>query len=185
MIEMLSDAEHHGPATAEDDPLISYREMARRAHLAPSTLHKYRSQGRLPDPDDASAPSRPRWRLSTFEAWLADRTSPGTRTDRHRKIEVGEDEGRARADDHVRILRLLAEPEARNTFDVWAELNPGPPCHDGRTREHKAWVNRHLEIYGFILDLANLDLLDRTADVVTGTEQLVLTDAGRTFLASR
>lgn len=64
-----------------DDPLIGYREMAERAGVTASTLRRYRSQGRMPPPDDDSVPDRPRWRLSTFEAWMRDRPGRGARTD--------------------------------------------------------------------------------------------------------
>lgn len=37
-------------------------------HADDSVLRTYRSQGRLPPPDDDSVPDRPRWRVSTFEA---------------------------------------------------------------------------------------------------------------------
>ncbi|ONH61298.1 MarR family transcriptional regulator [Frankia sp. CcI49] len=67
----------------DDDPLIGYGEMARLAGVKSGTLHAYRSQGRLPPPDDDSVPDRPRWRLSTFEAWMASRPGPGARTDLH------------------------------------------------------------------------------------------------------
>ncbi|WP_239395672.1 MarR family transcriptional regulator [Frankia sp. CiP3] len=73
----------------DDDPLIGYREMAERAGVKPSTLRGYRSQGRLPDPDDDTIPDRPRWRLSTFEAWMRSRPGPGTRTDLHREDDAG------------------------------------------------------------------------------------------------
>jgi hypothetical protein len=65
----------------DDDPLIGYREMAERAGIRPSTLRTYRSQGRLPPPDDDSVPDRPRWRVSTFEAWMKGRPGRGARTD--------------------------------------------------------------------------------------------------------
>jgi predicted DNA-binding transcriptional regulator AlpA len=71
----------------DDDPLISYGEMAAHAGVTRSTLRKYRSEGRLPPPDDASVPDRPRWRRSTFEAWMAARPGRGARTDLHGRSE--------------------------------------------------------------------------------------------------
>jgi len=62
---------------ADDDPLLGYREMAELAGVEPSTLRRYRSQGRMPPPDDASVPDRPRWRMSTFQAWMRDRPGRG------------------------------------------------------------------------------------------------------------
>lgn len=67
-----------------DDPLISLRQMAERAEISPGTMRKYRSQGRLPPPDDTSVPGRPRWRASTFDAWMQARPGRGARTDLHR-----------------------------------------------------------------------------------------------------
>ena len=67
-----------------DDPLIGYREMSERAGIKPSTLRGYRAAGRLPEPDDLTVPDRPRWRLSTFEAWMRTRPGQGHRTDRDR-----------------------------------------------------------------------------------------------------
>lgn len=69
----------------DDDPLIGYREMADLAGVTPATLRHYKAEGRLPPPDDDSGPSRPRWRLSTYRAWMASRPGPGTRTDRKKK----------------------------------------------------------------------------------------------------
>ena len=63
----------------DDDPLLGYREMAERAGIKPGTLRNYRHQGRLPPPDDESVPDRPRWRASTFEAWMATRPGHGGR----------------------------------------------------------------------------------------------------------
>ncbi|MDT3445018.1 MerR family DNA-binding transcriptional regulator [Pseudofrankia sp. BMG5.37] len=60
-----------------EDPLLGYREMAELAGVEPSTLRRYRSQGRMPPPDDVSVPDRPRWRLSTFQAWMRDRPGRG------------------------------------------------------------------------------------------------------------
>ncbi len=64
-----------------DDPLLGYSEMAARAGVKPGTMRNYRAQGRLPPPDDDSVPDRPRWRLSTFQAWMDSRPGQGTRTD--------------------------------------------------------------------------------------------------------
>ncbi|MBL7489221.1 helix-turn-helix domain-containing protein [Frankia sp. AgB1.9] len=61
----------------DDDPLLGYRELAELAGILPSTLRGYRSQGRMPPPDDASVPDRPRWRRSTFQAWMRDRPGRG------------------------------------------------------------------------------------------------------------
>lgn len=182
---LLSRTTRYGPAVTEEDPLIGYREMAKRAGVSPSTLRKYRSQGRLPDPDDASVPDRPRWRLSTFEEWMATRPGPGTRTDLQDRIEPRGDATRLLADDHVKILQALVESEALGTLDVCAVLNPGPPTRDGRTREHKAWVNRTLEIRQALLDLAERDLVDLVIDANTGADRLNLTAAGRAFLAGQ
>ena len=66
---------------ADDDPLLGYKEMADLAGVKPGTLRNYRNQGRLPPPDDESVPDRPRWRRSTFEAWLRSRPGRGARTD--------------------------------------------------------------------------------------------------------
>ncbi|EIV94725.1 hypothetical protein FraQA3DRAFT_4504 [Frankia sp. QA3] len=66
-----------------DDPLIGYAGIAEMAGIKTSTLRSYRAQGRLPEPDDASVPDRPRWRTSTITAWLASRPGRGARTDLH------------------------------------------------------------------------------------------------------
>ncbi len=64
---------------SDDDPLIGYAEMGRRAGIRPGTLSGYLQAGRLPRPDDVSVFDRPRWRLSTFERWMASRPGPGRR----------------------------------------------------------------------------------------------------------
>jgi hypothetical protein len=61
----------------DDDPLLSYKELAELAGVEPSTLRRYRSQGRMPPPDEEPTPDRPRWRLSTFDAWMRDRPGRG------------------------------------------------------------------------------------------------------------
>jgi hypothetical protein len=61
----------------DDDPLLGYRELAEVAGVKPNTLRSYRAQGRMPPPDDDSVPDRPRWRLSTFQAWMRDRPGRG------------------------------------------------------------------------------------------------------------
>jgi predicted DNA-binding transcriptional regulator AlpA len=70
-----------GVSEDEDDPLIGLTEMARRAGVKPNTMTRYRSQGRLPPPDDVSVRDRPRWRVSTFDAWMKARPGRGARTD--------------------------------------------------------------------------------------------------------
>ncbi|ONH24883.1 helix-turn-helix transcriptional regulator [Pseudofrankia asymbiotica] len=62
-----------------DDPLIGYAEMAERAGVKASTLRSYRRKGLLPPPDDESVPDRPRWRTSTYEAWMRARPGHGGR----------------------------------------------------------------------------------------------------------
>ncbi|THJ74195.1 helix-turn-helix transcriptional regulator [Candidatus Frankia alpina] len=64
---------------SDNDPLIGYAEMGRRAGIRPGTLSGYLQAGRLPRPDDVSVSDRPRWRLSTFERWMAARPGPGRR----------------------------------------------------------------------------------------------------------
>ncbi|KPM53390.1 MarR family transcriptional regulator [Frankia sp. R43] len=61
----------------DDDPLLSYSQLAELAGVQPSTLRRYRAEGRMPPPDDEPAPDRPRWRKSTFEAWMASRPGRG------------------------------------------------------------------------------------------------------------
>lgn len=63
----------------DDDPLISYAEMARRAGVTPGTMRSLSAQRYLPAPDDTSVSDRPRWRLSTFERWITSRLGPGRR----------------------------------------------------------------------------------------------------------
>jgi len=67
----------------DDDPLLGYLELAKVAGLKAGTLRSYRAQGRMPPPDDESVPDRPRWRLSTFEAWMRDRPGRGRSLAQH------------------------------------------------------------------------------------------------------
>lgn len=75
----------------EEDPLIGYKEMAELAGVRPNTLRRYRVEGRLPPPDVLLA-DRPRWRLSTFTAWMESRPGPGTRTDLRGQTEKRDDD---------------------------------------------------------------------------------------------
>jgi predicted DNA-binding transcriptional regulator AlpA len=68
---------------SDSDPLLSLLQMAELAGIRPGTLRKYRSEGRLPAPDNTDVPGRPRWRRSTFDAWMATRPGRGARTDLH------------------------------------------------------------------------------------------------------
>ncbi|THJ49416.1 MarR family transcriptional regulator [Candidatus Frankia alpina] len=69
------------------DPLVDYREMARLSGLTAGTLRGYKQHGLMPVPDDLSQPARPRWKLSTFKGWMANRPGRGARTDLRRKGE--------------------------------------------------------------------------------------------------
>jgi predicted DNA-binding transcriptional regulator AlpA len=75
---------------SDPDPLLSLLQMAERAGVEPGTMRKYRSQGRLPPPDDVSVPGRPRWRASTLDTWMKARPGRGARTDLHRPEKAAE-----------------------------------------------------------------------------------------------
>jgi hypothetical protein len=65
-----------------NDPMagmVDQSGIAEMFGLTPSTVRKYRSQGRLP-PEDATVLGRPVWRRSTIMAWHARR--PGYRGER-------------------------------------------------------------------------------------------------------
>lgn len=72
----------------EEDPLLDYREIAEMTGLSESTLRAYRTQGRLPEPDELPAADRPRWLRSSIEQWMVTRPGQGTRTDLHRSIQI-------------------------------------------------------------------------------------------------
>ncbi|WP_200931313.1 hypothetical protein [Frankia sp. R43] len=80
MIDASTQSAQTRPAGSAEDPLVGYQEMAQRAGVTPATLRRYRRLRQLPAPDDASVPSQPRWRRSTFESWLATRPSSTLRT---------------------------------------------------------------------------------------------------------
>lgn len=67
----------------DHDPLLTYDDLAALAGVTPATLRKYKSKGLLPPPDE-DVWRRPRWRRSTFQAWMDSRPGPGARTDLHR-----------------------------------------------------------------------------------------------------
>ncbi len=77
----------------DEDPLLSYRDIANIAGIQPKTVRNYRASGRMPPPDDLDVPDRPRWRESTVRAWLAKRPGQGARTDLQPMSEDGGTEG--------------------------------------------------------------------------------------------
>lgn len=74
----------------DENRLIDYTEMAERAGVTPATMRSYRNKnpGRrgtpLPEPDAEPVPGHPRWKVSTFETWMASRPIATTRTGRRR-----------------------------------------------------------------------------------------------------
>ncbi|WP_412842892.1 helix-turn-helix transcriptional regulator [Candidatus Frankia alpina] len=62
-----------------DDPLLSITEMAALAKMHRQSIYTLRSKGEFPAPDDTAVRTRPRWRKSTFDRWVADRPTPGAR----------------------------------------------------------------------------------------------------------
>ena len=67
--------------TDEDDPLLSYREIAQRSGVSEGTLRNYRRRGYMPEPDVMLA-DRPRWRSSTIQVWM-HRRAVGANTSSH------------------------------------------------------------------------------------------------------
>ena len=59
------------------DELLDYAAVAAMTGLATSTLRRYRSIGRLPEPDALPAPDRPRWLPATIRQWAATRPGRG------------------------------------------------------------------------------------------------------------
>jgi hypothetical protein len=51
----------------------------------------------------------------------------------------------------VDVFRLAGEP--MDAFEAIHRLNPPPQNRDGRTREHKAWVRRDLDLHGTLVSL--------------------------------
>lgn len=72
----------------DTDPLLDYRDIAEMTGLSQSTLRTYRTQGRLPEPDELPAADRPRWRKSTVERWLTTRPGQGVRSDLRRPVPI-------------------------------------------------------------------------------------------------
>ena len=62
---------------AEDDPLMTYAQIAERLGISPRTLRNYRvgsgTSVPLPAPDDETILNRPRWRWSSIQRWDSDR----------------------------------------------------------------------------------------------------------------
>src|SRR5438093_176115 len=95
-----------GPAT-DADPLLGVDAAAARAGVAASTWRAYVARGRAPEPDDPDKGEgvkeqrrRPRWRLSTVDAFNDSRPGQGRRTDLIK----------ARKDWQTQIAAELAEP---------------------------------------------------------------------------
>lgn len=133
----------------DDDPLVGYAEMARRAGVTPGTMRSYHRDRRLPLPDDDSGPLRPRWRLSTFERWMAARPGPGRRVpDTSDDPLLSITEMAALADIHRQSIYALRGKEEfpvpddtavrtrprwrKSTFERWMADRPGPAARRGR-----------------------------------------------------
>jgi predicted DNA-binding transcriptional regulator AlpA len=63
---------------ADNDPLLSYSQIADLTGLTASALRRYRAGGYFPEPDEFPVPDRPRWRKSTIQGWLASRPGMGS-----------------------------------------------------------------------------------------------------------
>jgi len=68
-----------------DRELLDMPAVARRLGIAPSTVRKYRSSGRLPAPDVMLGQS-PGWAPATIDAWVTQRPGKGAGAGRPRKL---------------------------------------------------------------------------------------------------
>lgn len=57
---------------------LDVAEVARRLDIKPTTVHRYRATGIMPDADEYVGQS-PLWREETINAWLASRPGHGWR----------------------------------------------------------------------------------------------------------
>ncbi|EFC81171.1 hypothetical protein FrEUN1fDRAFT_5700 [Parafrankia sp. EUN1f] len=204
MIDASTHSTQTLPAGSAEDPLVGYQEMAQRAGVTPATLRRYRRLRQLPAPDDASVPSQPRWRRSTFESWLETRPRSTLRT-RATPRPPGDVDGEPNPqpqpqpqpakpttppelseslnETYIEILRLVVVSGSVDTTDLRAALSPPPPVGDGRNRAHRVWRARQLELFEALHELGKRGLLDRTRGPGTGQEQVFLTPAGRALAA--
>jgi predicted DNA-binding transcriptional regulator AlpA len=65
--------------TKDPEQLLSMRDIAAELGLEYGTIRKYRSEGRLPEPDEFPTEDRPRWRRETILRWQAARPGSGHR----------------------------------------------------------------------------------------------------------
>lgn len=63
----------------DPDALLDMAAIAAELGVGYATIRKYRSAGRLPEPDELPVPDRPRWRRATILAWQASRPGQGRR----------------------------------------------------------------------------------------------------------
>lgn len=60
---------------------LSMTEVAAMRRVAPATIRKYRSDGRMPSPDGLGSDGGPRWEAATIRAWMDSLPGQGARTD--------------------------------------------------------------------------------------------------------
>jgi hypothetical protein len=95
--------------------------------------------------------------------------------------------------DQPELARAILEVCAASTghipvTEALRTANPLPAGKDGRTREHKAWLERQIEGAGIILDLVDCGSL-RAVEEPCGKDGrhpwgVAVTDAGRASLAA-
>jgi hypothetical protein len=95
--------------------------------------------------------------------------------------------------DQPELTRAILEVCAASTghipvTEALLTANPPPVGKDGRTREHKAWIERQIEGFGIILDLVDCGSL-RAVEEPCGEDRehpwgVTVTDAGRASLAT-